>query len=68
MTTAPQGSGMPHHDEAHTEVFGTAVTAPAGTSMRDMEQLLRDRGLIADGEGLNPHGNQHTTTHGRTTA
>ncbi|MDO4920083.1 hypothetical protein [Kocuria sp.] len=68
MTTAPHGSGMLRHDEAHAQTFGTAVFAPAGTSMRDMEQLLRDRGLIADGEGLNPHGRQHTTTHGRTTA
>lgn len=67
-TDGPQGSGMLHHEEAHTEALGVMVTAPAGTSMRDMEQLLRDRGLIADDEGLNPHGNQHTTTHGRATA
>lgn len=68
MTTGPQGNGMLHHDEGHTEALGTVVTTPAGTSIRDMEQLARDRGLIADGVGLNPHGRQHTTTHERTTA
>ena len=68
MTTERQGSGMLHHSKAHVEAIGTAVLAPAGTSMRDMEQILRDRGLIAEGERPYPNGSQHTPTHERTTA
>lgn len=65
MTTGPQGNGMLHHDEAHEGALGTVVIAPVGTTIGDMEQMLRDR--LANEAGWTPAAEQHAITVGRAT-